>query len=228
MLNEAISLGKRNLVDSIWKATAIEGLGITFPSTNAILENLPVETRRDDVYFVCNMKRAWEFLFDNVDYPVNLSLCRELNKISMQNLSFDAGSIRRGMVTIGGTTWVPEMPVESVIAENLRRINEIDDKADAALELYCYMARTQAFTDGNKRLASLLCNKVLMEHNIGIMAIPVEKVTDHIRLLVNFYETNDNRELKDFMRETGMLYTSAYLNEKNEGKETEDPGEELE
>ena len=103
-MNEAIALGKRQLVDSIWKSAGIEGLGITFPSTNAIIENIPLETRRDDVYFVCNMKRAWEFLFDNIDYPVNLSLCRELNKISMEYLTFNAGTIRQTPVTIGGTT----------------------------------------------------------------------------------------------------------------------------
>lgn len=54
----AISLGKRQLVDSIWKSAGIEGLGTTFPNTELILENLPVTTSRNEVYFICNMKRA--------------------------------------------------------------------------------------------------------------------------------------------------------------------------
>lgn len=33
MNNISISLGKRQLVDSIWKSAGIEGLGTTFPNT---------------------------------------------------------------------------------------------------------------------------------------------------------------------------------------------------
>lgn len=213
MINEALMLGKRNLVDSIWKSAQIEGLGITFPSTYAILENLPVNTRRDDVYFCCNMKRAWEFVFDNVDYPVNLSFLREINKISMENLIYNPGEIRKIPVSIGGTSWQPDIPIESIISENLRKISDIKDKTDSALELYCYLARTQTFMDGNKRLANLCCNKTLMEHNIGILSIPTDKVKDHVKLLIDFYETNDNTELKDFLRETSIQFAKGLTTE---------------
>ena len=47
MNNMSISMGKRQLVDSIWKSAGIEGLGTTFPNTEKILSNLPVQTRRD-------------------------------------------------------------------------------------------------------------------------------------------------------------------------------------
>ena len=109
----------RQLVDSIWKSAGIEGLGTTFPNTEKILSNIPVQTKRDEVLFVVNMKRAWYFLFDNIDYPNNLSFLRELNKICMSELSYDAGHIRRAPVTIGGTSWVPEYPHEGIIADNL-------------------------------------------------------------------------------------------------------------
>ena len=54
------------------------------------------------------MKRAWYFLFDNIDYPNNISYLGELNKICMEELSFDAGNIRTVPVAIGGTSWVPD------------------------------------------------------------------------------------------------------------------------
>ncbi len=50
------------------------------------------------------MKRAWEFLFENIDYPVNLSFMRELNKISMDNLRYGTGDLRTIPVCIGGTS----------------------------------------------------------------------------------------------------------------------------
>lgn len=90
MNNMSIAMGKRQLVDSIWKSAGIEGLGTTFPNTEKILSNLPVQTRRDEVLFIVNMKRAWYFLFDNIEYPNNISYLRELNKICMEELSYDA------------------------------------------------------------------------------------------------------------------------------------------
>ena len=44
MNNMSIAMGKRQLVDSIWKSAGIEGLGTTFPNTEKILSNLPVQT----------------------------------------------------------------------------------------------------------------------------------------------------------------------------------------
>lgn len=49
MNNISIALGKRQLVDSIWKSAGIEGLGTTFSNTECILENLPVQTTREGV-----------------------------------------------------------------------------------------------------------------------------------------------------------------------------------
>ena len=223
MDNMAISLGKRQLVDSIWKSTGIEGLGTTFPSTEAILDNLPVTTTRDEVYFVCNMKRAWEFLFDNMEYPNNLMLLRQLNKIAMENLiGYGAGQIRTVPVTIGGTSWVPAMPHEGVIIEKLDDLARMEDKLDSALETFCYLARTQMFIDGNKRMAQLLANKILMENDIGILSIPYEKIDQFKELLISFYETGDNTTLKDFLKQDCLLITNEKYKEQLEEKNEHD------
>ena len=84
------------------------------------------------------MKRAWYFIFDNVDYPDNISYLRELNKICMAELSYDAGSIRTAPVTIGGTSWIPELPQEEMIREKLVEISNMSDRLEAALEMFCY------------------------------------------------------------------------------------------
>ena len=57
-VQRAITLAKRMLVNSIWKAANVEGLGTTLPNTEAILENLSVNTKRDEVLFVLNMRDA--------------------------------------------------------------------------------------------------------------------------------------------------------------------------
>ena len=217
MLNSAISLGKRQLVDSIWKSAGIEGLGTTFPDTEAILNNLPVTTSRDEVLFMVNMKRAWQFLFDNVDVPNNLMLLRELNKITMYNILYAPGSVRREEVSINGTTWKPAMPNEGIILQELDRINGIDDEIERALEMFCYVIRTQMFLDGNKRVAQLITNKILMQNDIGIFSLEYDKIKDFYNYLVSYYETNDSAEFKKFLKEHALLLTEHGREVKNAG-----------
>lgn len=211
MNNMSISMGKRQLVDSIWKSAGIEGLGTTFPNTEKILSNIPVQTKRDEVLFVVNMKRAWYFLFDNIDYPNNLSFLRELNKICMSELSYDAGHIRRAPVTIGGTSWVPEYPHEGIIADKLSEIENMGDKLEAALEAFCFIVRAQMFLDGNKRVAQLMCNKIMMENDIGIFSVPYDDIDCFKELLIKFYETNNSSKIKAFFKEKCLLLNPEYV-----------------
>lgn len=220
MDNVSISLAKRQLVDSIWKSAGIEGLGTTFPNTEKILSNLPVETRRDEVLFIINMKRAWFFLFDNIDYPNNLAFLRELNKICMENLIYGAGGLRTVPVTIGGTSWMPEYPQEGIIINALDRIGQIPDKLDAALEMFCFVSRSQMFLDGNKRVAQLMCNKIMMENDIGIFSIPYKRIDNFKELLVDFYETNDSSKIKAFFRAECLLLNPEYNQNKVEEPST--------
>lgn len=220
--NISMSLGKRQLVDSIWKSTAVEGLGMTFPSTEAILNNLPVTTKRDEVYFVCNMKRAWELVFDCIDYPTTLMFLREINKICLDNLASGGGQLRNVPVSIGGTSWRPEMPEYSKIVDSLEKIQQNENKLEAALDMFCYIARAQMFIDGNKRVAQLICNKMMMEHDLGIFSIPIDEVHTFIDKLVDFYETNDSANLKQFFRDKCLLLTEKGKEElKGESNEHE-------
>lgn len=205
MNNLSISMGKRQLVDSIWKSAGIEGLGTTFLNTEKILSNMPVQTRRDEVLFIVNMKRAWYFLFDNTDYPNNISYVRELNKIYTEELSYDAGNIRTTPVTIGGTSWEPELPQEGIIIDKLDEIACMDNRLEAALEMFCFIARTQMFLDGNKRVAQLMCNKIMMEDDIGIFSVPYDDIDTFKALLVDFYETNSSEKIKKFFRKKCLL-----------------------
>lgn len=105
-----------------------------------------------------------------IDYPDYISYLRELNKICMEELSFDAGNIRRVPVAIGGTSLAPEIPQETVIINKLEEIAHMKNRLEAALEMFCFIARTQMFLDGNKRVAQLMCNKIMMEDDIGIFS----------------------------------------------------------
>lgn len=59
--------------------------------------------------------------------------------------------------------------------------------------------RTQLFKDGNKRIGSFAINKILISNGRGIFNVPVEKGGTFKQLLVNFYESNDSREIEDWI-----------------------------
>jgi len=200
MHDSAIEMAKRLLVDSIWKSANLEGLGTTFPKTEAILANAPTTTKTEEVLFVINMKRAWQFLLDNLEYNNCIMLLREYDKIVGELLFDYAGEIRTIPVQIGGTSWEPEMPHTGVIIKSMENIEKIEDIELRALKYFCYIARTQMFIDGNKRVAQLMANKVLIKNDIGIFQIPIEKLEEFKEMLIEFYETGNDRKIIGFMK----------------------------
>ena len=210
---EVIFMAKRLIVDSIWKSANLEGLGTTFPKTEMILENLEVDTTKEEVFFIINMKKAWDFLLENVNYNGNcFAFIRELNKICGDNLFYGNVEVRTLPVQIGGTFWNPGMPDLSYIYDSLKKIESLEDPILKALTYFCYLARTQIFIDGNKRVAQLMANKVLIENCIGIFQIPINAINRFKTLLISFYESNDNRELIEFMKKYCIRFTDGYRN----------------
>lgn len=201
MQDTAIEMAKRLLVDSIWKSANLEGLGTTFQKTEAILANAPTTTKTEEVLFVINMEWAWQFLLDNLEYSNCIMLLREYDKIVGELLFHDAGEIRTIPVQIGGTSWEPELPHTGIIMDSITEIEKIEDIELRALKYFCYIARTQMFIDGNKRVAQLMANKVLIENNIGIFQIPIERLEEFKGMLIRFYETGDDVRIIAFMRE---------------------------
>ena len=99
----AVELAKRLLVDSIWRTAKIEVDGVTFPDTQEIFDGrAPEGMSVDDIVTVNNIKRAWRFLLENIDYPVDWQYIREYNRIIGEGLVRDAGRLREfGAVTRG-------------------------------------------------------------------------------------------------------------------------------
>ena len=66
--------------------------------------------------------------------------------------------------------------------------------------MFCYLARAQIFIDGNKRVAQLMANKILIENNIGIFQIPIDLLEEFKSLLINYYESANDTKIIEFMK----------------------------
>jgi prophage maintenance system killer protein len=61
--------------------------------------------------------------------------------------------------------------------------------------------RAQLFYDGNKRIAMLIGNKLMIQAGNGIISVQQKDIKEFYRLLVNYYETNDKKQIKQFLRD---------------------------
>lgn len=102
---------------------------------------------------------------------------------------------------IGGTSWEPEIPQTGIIMDALSEIERTEDIELKALKFFCYVARAQIFIDGNKRVAQLIANKILIEHNTGIFQVPIDAMEKFRGMLIAFYESGDDSEIIEFMKE---------------------------
>ena len=115
---------------------------------------------------------------------------------------YTAGKVRNVPVIIGGTTWKPELPIESIIKEELSDIfNKKMEDVDRAIELLLYTMKKQIFIDGNKRTAVIYGNHYLISKGKGIIAIPAELTEEFKDLLILYYEGKDEEQIRKFIKE---------------------------
>ncbi len=71
---------------------------------------------------------------------------------------------------------------------------------ERALDLMLYLTKSQLFYDGNKRIAMLAANKLLIQHGCGVLSVSQDRLEKFFTLLVSYYE-DDTRaeELKEFL-----------------------------
>lgn len=188
------------------KSAKLEGLGVTYPDTEAIYNGMRApNVKVEEIIAVNNLKHAWQFLLDNLDVPVNYPYICHLNKIvGGDNLILNAGFIRKTPVTIGGTNWRSDMPIESLIKEEIAHILSIKESTKRAITLMLYLMRKQMFLDGNKRTSMLAGNQIMISNGCGIISVPIEHQSEFTKLLVEYYESGDMDKLKDFVYEKSI------------------------
>ena len=193
----------------IGSSCRVEGLDVSYTDVRTFLEGGRVFLIEEKLLFISNMREAWEFMLNNLEYSNCLALLRELNKICGQGLYRGNGEIRSTPVSMGGTSWKPEIPVMADLYESIEKLEKFVCPVEKALGYFCFITRAQMFIDGNKRVAQLMANKVLIENDIGVFRIPTEnedKFNIFKELLIGYYETGDYCKLMRFMRENCICY----------------------
>ncbi len=199
-----LEFARSNMKKIIYDQAVLEGVGTTFPDTEAIIDNGKVNNMTaEDVQKILNLKHAWEFILDKdvINAPSNYYLSSYIAKLVNEGFYQDGGKIRGVPVTIGGTSYIPPIPIEVLVKEKIDEIrNSNIAKEDIAIELLLYVMKTQIYNDGNKRTAVIFANHFMISNALGLIIIPYDKVQEFKKLLILYYEDKDLNSIKDFLK----------------------------
>ena len=200
-----LDFARANMKSNIYDQAILEGVATSYPQTEDIIDNGAVNgMTANDIQKILNLKHAWEFILDSdvAQVDTDYYLLCHIAKLVNEGFFTDGGRIRGVPVKIGGSSYIPPIPIESIVKEH---INEIitsgAEEIEIAINLCMYCMKTQIFIDGNKRASVIFANHYLISHGQGFLVIPEEHVPEFKQKLVAFYEGENIEVISDFLKE---------------------------
>ena len=207
-----LDFARSNMKKIIYDQAVLEGVGTTFPDTEAIIDNgIAKNVKVEDVQKIINLKHAWQFILDKdvIQTPSDYYLASYIARLVNEGLLAipDGGRIRGVPVTIGGSSYIPPIPFEDKVKQDIKDLLESKlNDIDKAIELCLYVMKTQIYNDGNKRTAVIYANHYLISKGQGLLVIDYSKVDEFKKNLVNYYEDKDLVSIKLFLRNCWMRF----------------------
>ena len=188
---------QRMSIDLSWKSSQIEGNTYSLLETERLL--LDKETAsgktKDEAIMLLNHKDALDFIQANPDYLSTLTIhgIEDIHQILVKELEVDRG-IRRHRVGISGTNYKPldnDFQIKEALQDMCELVNARDNVFEKALLLLVLLSYIQAFSDGNKRTARIVCNAVLLENGFCPISFRTIDPIEYKKALLLFYEQNN-------------------------------------
>lgn len=208
---------ERLAIDLSWKSSEIEGNTYSLLETERLLkEKLTAEGKsKDDAVMLLNHKEAIDFILKEQDYFTELSIAKIENIHALLIKELGVGrNIRKRRVGITGTNYVPldnEFQIKEALRDMCLIVNKrknIFEKAFLALILISYI---QAFTDGNKRLARIIANALLLSKSFCPISFRTVNSIDYKKAMLIFYEQNNITAMKDIFIRQFEFATNSYF-----------------
>ena len=193
-------LAKKVLVTNVYNGAKLEGINVTYPETQTILDGVNVTSLKlDEINTVLNLRDAWKFMLSNIDEEFNLEYLCKINSFVSRNESLEWGVLRNGKVGISGTDYIPEIPTREEAEAKLDEILKEQNITKRAIKLMLKGMRYQLFWDGNKRTSLIAANKIMISNGKGIITIKEEFLNEFNKLLTEYYTTNEIAKIEKFI-----------------------------
>ncbi|MDQ2656802.1 MAG: Fic family protein [Bacteroidota bacterium] len=208
---------ERLAIDLSWKSSQIEGNTYSLLETERLLkEKETAEGKtRDEATMLLNHKEALDFIIENPDHIMPLSVARieEIHSMLIKDLGVER-NIRSRRVGVTGTNYRPlenEFQIREALEAmcDLIRVQEnVFSKALLGLVLLSYI---QAFNDGNKRTARIISNAILINsHYCPLSFRTIDPIT-YKKAMLLFYEQNNITAFKKLFIEQVRFAVETYF-----------------
>lgn len=188
---------ERLAIDLSWKSSQIEGNTYSLLETERLLKDKHTADgkTKDEAIMLLNHKDAIDFAVANPDYFLSLSVAKMegLHSILVKELGVDR-NIRTRRVGITGTNYRPlenEFQIREALQQTCDLINHRENVFEKALFALVLLSYIQAFTDGNKRMARITANALLMANKYCPISFRTVDSIDYKKAMLLFYEQNN-------------------------------------
>ena len=203
---KVLMLAKRQLSEFVCDAVNLEGINLTLPEIQTLLDGVTVGGHKvSDQDIALNQAAGWRTLFQWIerdDFSVSVKKVCELHAIAAKNETLEWGNFRSGSVTIAGTRYMPPKAekLPNLLEEITLDLSRIPDIYDQAIHLFLSMARYQFFYDVNKRMGRFMMNGLLLSAGYPAINLPANRQLEFNSLMIPFYESGNQKPMNTFLR----------------------------
>lgn len=202
----AKQLAKRDVPALVCDAVNLEGVAMTLPEVQTILDGITVGGHRiSDQNMAMNQAKTWTRIFELVDqsaFAFSKEIALELHMIAGEEEALEWGKFRSGYVSITGSDYQPPAPdeLDDKWLEVQALVESCEDIYDQAITAFLQMARAQFFWDVNKRTGRFMMNGILLASGFPIINVPAKRQQEFNTLMLDFYTSNDMQPMNQFLR----------------------------
>ena len=194
---------ERLAIDLSWKSSQIEGNTYSLLETERLLKDKETAAgkTKEEAIMLLNHKDALDFLVENPDYLIPLSILKieDIHGLLIKELDVDK-HLRRRRVGISGTNYRPldnEFQIREALESACKLVNKKENVFEKALLILVLISYIQPFMDGNKRTARIVSNAILMNYKHCPISFRTVDSVDYKKAMLLFYEQNNLSKFKE-------------------------------
>lgn len=198
---------ERIMIEFSWKSSQIEGNTYSLLDTEALIKDHKKATGKteEEAQMILNHKDAFNFILEHRKEFRVLSRAKieSVHSLLAENLHITK-NMRKAPVGITGTNYHPldnQFQIEEAFSAMIRLINAKNNYFEKSLLSLVFLSYIQAFEDGNKRVARLISNALLLAYNSIPMSYRAVNEIEYKKASILFYEQNNISYFKQVFME---------------------------
>ena len=204
-------------IDLSWKSSQIEGNTYSLLETERLLKEKQTAAgkTKEEAIMLLNHKDALDFIVDNPGYLQQLTISRieDIHSLLIKELGVDR-NIRTRRVGITGTNYRPidnEFQIREALQQTCDLVNSRANVFEKALYILLLLSYIQAFNDGNKRIARIKSNAILIANGYCPISFRTVDSIDYKKAMLLFYEQNNISAFKQIFIEQFRFAVETYF-----------------